>query len=278
MAIQEMKNLHMRRPDEAIDDEIWLALWQEETIRSIDFHDISVDVERGQVCLSGHVSNNHNHQRIGAITRSITGVIAVHNHLVSDYDLSLQVAQALGEDERTRLLVLPVYSSHGWVELCGTVPNRATQRAAEAAAAGVPDVRGVILPPNIAGEQPEMLRKAVQPRIGALVFGEEETEGRIHQVVINPQNRLVTHAMVRVFSTHEGCQAWCDYLVPVEVMDVVDAGGIFLYQETNVLSGFPVFNPIDYPFAPLTWQPPYPYKVGSVRWPRLDKIKAAPNY
>jgi hypothetical protein len=57
-------------------------------------------------------------------------------------------------------------------------------------------------------------------------------------------------------------------------MRVVDAGGIFLSHEMNVLSQFSAFNPAHYPFAPLTWQPPYPYAVGSVRWPRQAQAKA----
>lgn len=264
----------IHRADAEIREEIWQALWQEEPIRSIDIHNISVVVEDGQVCLSGYVSKDLHNQRIEAITWLIPGVVAVHNHLVSDYDLSLQVAQALGSDERTRPFVLPVFCDHGWVKLGGSVPNRDIQHVAEAKAASVPTVRGVILLPEITGEQDEPARDAVQPGIGVRVFGEDETQGTVYQVVINPQNRLVTHAMVRVIHTNDSRQAWSDYRIPVEEMRVVDVGGIFLSHETNVLSQFPVFNHAHYPFAPLTWQPPYPYAVGCVRWPRQGLAKA----
>lgn len=269
MAAQKASIKQIHRLDEEILKEIWQAVWKEETIRAIDSHDITMDVERGQVCLSGHISKDNNHQRIEAIAWSISGVIAVHNHLVTDYDLSIQVAQALGDDKRISLFVLPVSCCHGWVELGGTVPNRDIQLTAEAAAASVPAVRGVILLPNIKGECPSPVRDAVQPGIGVRVYGKGETEGTVYQVVINPQNRLVTHAVVRVIYKHtsDGRQACCDYLVPVDSMQVVDTGGIFLKRETNVIHQFPVFNPTAYPFAPLTWQPPYPYAVGSVRWP-----------
>jgi hypothetical protein len=58
--------------------------------------------------------------------------------------------------------------------------------------------------------------------------------------------------------------------MPVEAMNVVDEGGIFLNGKAPSIHQFPGFTPADYPFAPLTWQPPYPYAVGNVRWPRLE--------
>lgn len=287
MAAQKASIKQIHRPDEEILEDIWQLVWKEETIRAIDSHDISVDVESGQICLSGHVSNDNNNQRIEEMAWSIPGIVAVHNHLVTDHDLSIQVAEALGDDKRTRSFVLPVSCFHGWVELGGMVPNHDIQRAAESAAASVPAVRGVILLPNIMGEHGALKHAAaaldaVQPGIGVRVYGADETEGTVYQVVINPQNRLVTHAIVRVKHKHtsDGRQTWCDYLVPVDSMQVVDAGGIFLSHETNVIQPFPVFNSANYPFAPLTWQPPYPYVVGSVRWPchgqaKVDQRNAA---
>lgn len=275
MAAQKESRKQIHRPDKDILEDIWQAVWKEETIRTIDSHAISVDVESGQVCLSGHVFEENNNRRIEDIAWSIPGVLAVHNHLVSDYDLSIQVAEALGDNEHTRSFVLPVFCFHGWVELGGTVPTLNIQRAVEATAASVPAVRGVILLPDILGEEATPALDAVQPGIGVRVYGANETEGTVSQVVINPHNRLVTHAIVRVLYKHtsDGRQAWHDFLVPVDSMQVVDAGGIFLSRETNEISQFPVFDPANYPFAPLTWQPPYPYAVGSVRWPHKGPAK-----
>lgn len=263
----------MRPPDKAIEDEIWRLLWKEEAIRFNDIHDISVEVENRQVCLSGHVSKDHNYQRIEEICRSSPGVIAVHNHLVTDHDLSIHVTQALHDDKTTRVLTLPVYSCHGWVELGGSVPSREVQIAVEETAASVATVRGVILLPDIAGEQTALAWDAVQPRIGVRVFGKEETEGIVYQVIITPQNRLVTHAIVRVNRIANGWQESSDCLIPIEAMDVVDVGGIYMNYLTPAIYHFPVFSPANYPLAPFTWQPPYPYAVGSVRWPRLEKVK-----
>ncbi|HWQ03810.1 MAG TPA: BON domain-containing protein [Longilinea sp.] len=255
-------------------DHIWRSLQSEPTISAIDVKDISVGVDNGQVCLSGHVSQDCDIQQIDEITRSIPGVIAVHNHLVTDYDLNSQVTQALGENECTRLFRLPISCHQGWVEVGGFVPTREIQCAAEATAASVPTVRGVIQLPNIVGEENSLAQDAVQPRIGVRMFGKNETQGLVYQVVINPQNRLVTHAIVRVNHNAITWQEVHDYVVPVEVMDVVDLGGIFLNSIAPAIHQFADFTAADYPFAPLTWQPPHPYAVGSVRWPRLERLKA----
>jgi osmotically-inducible protein OsmY len=274
MAMQISNIKLANRMDEAIQDEIRRSLWNEETIQFIDFDDISVTVENGQVCFFGHVSDDRVNRRIEDITRSIPGVVAVHNHLVTDPDLSKQITQALCNYEPTRLLILQVYSHNGWVELNGSVPNREMQSAAEASAARVPAVRGIIRIPEIMGEQSPMLRVAVQPRIGLRVFVKDETQGLVYQVVITPQNRLVTHAVVRVNRKANGWQEATDYLIPVDAMDVVDLSGVSLKNSSPAIFQFPGFNPADYPYAPLTWQPPYPYLVGNVRWPRLEKMNS----
>lgn len=273
MVTRKAATIQMQHPDEKILGHIWQSLWKAETIRSIDIHDISVDVENGQVCLSGHVSRESNQQQIEEITRSVPGVISVHDHIVADHDLSIQIAQALGNDERIRPFTLPVHSYHGWVEIGGQVPNQAIQCAAEEIAANVPAVRGVILLPNIEGDHTFSVRDALQPRIDVQVYGKEETVGTVRQVVITPQNRLVTHAIVRISQLINGWQSSCDYLVPVKSMWVVNDGGILMSHSAPEIHQFPVFNPVDYPFAPLTWQPPYPYAVGSVRWPRQEMVK-----
>jgi osmotically-inducible protein OsmY len=273
MAIPKVNLIQIHRTDEMILDDIWSALSKEETIRAIDIYDISVNVENGQACLSGHVSREFNEQRIEEIARSILGVMAVHNHIVADSDLTIQIVQALNNDKLTRPYSLPVYSHHGWVGIGGLVPNRTIQRAAEEIAARVPAVRGVVLLPDIEGEQCASVRDAVQPRIGVQVYGDDETEGKVYQVVILPQNRLVTHAIVRVNQLIDNWQRSCDYLVPIEAMNCADEGNIFLKQSAPAIHQFPAFNPADYPFAPLTWQPPYPYAIGSVRWPRPEQAK-----
>ncbi len=271
-----LRKIH--RTDEVIREDITRLLWDEETIRMSDFYDISVDVENGQVCIMGHVSKEYNNFLVEKIVRSVPGVIRIHNHLVIDHDLSVQVAHALAVDDRTRAFALPVYCCHGWVELGGAVPDRELQNAAEEIAARIQVVRGVISLPEIEGEPPAPRRVEVQPHIGAPVYGKDETEGKVSQVIIDPHNRLVTHAVVRVHHTIDGWFESSDYLVPVEAMHVVDAGGIILSDRSVAIHQFPIFNAADYAVAPLTWQPPYPYVVGTVRWARREQPKVEKQF
>ena len=261
-----------QRADADILENIWNAFQKEDVVRFLDIQDVSMAVEEGQVFLSGHVARSLNQQRMEDMARSVPGVAAVHNHLVSDQDLTVQVARALGKNELVRSFVIPVYCFHGWISLGGAVPSRELQRAAEIAAAQIPTVRGVISGPRVMGEGEDAPRLALQPRIGARMYGGNETEGTISQAIIRPENRLVSHAVVRMKLGKEGCGAAGDYLVPVEAMDLVNEEEVFLFLDAPAINTFPLFLARDYPIAPLTWQPPYPYVVGRVRWPRDEKL------
>ncbi|HVN54780.1 MAG TPA: BON domain-containing protein [Anaerolineaceae bacterium] len=252
--------------DERILEGIRKAFQKEDAIRSIDLQDISVTVEDGHIFLNGHVANDLNFHRMEDIARSIIGVVVVHNHLVADHGLSQKVAQSLAKDERLQPLSLPVLSTHGWISLSGEVPTPELQHAAEAAAARVPMVRGVVKLPKVIGEAEEAPRLVLQPPIGARVCGENGHQGVVYQVIIRPQNRLVTHAVVRVSQTNDGRQIARNLLVPLDAMDVVGEEEIILKREAPALNEFRIFIPGDYPIAPLTWMPPYPYQVGKVRW------------
>jgi len=253
---------------ENIQEDIWIAFQKEDTISSFEFQDISISVEEGQVFLTGHITRELLFRRLEEIARSVSGVLAVHNHLVTDPDLTRQVARSLWKDEQVRPYSLPVYCYHGWTSLSGEIPSRELQQLAEEDAARVPTVRGVISLPKVKGEQAEIIRPAIQPTIGARVYCESGMMGIVVQVVIRPQNRLVTHAIVRVNQTLDGRLRHRDVLVPVEVINVVSEWSIFLKRDTPIFNAFPEFISADYPIAPLTWEPPYPYKVGRVRWPR----------
>jgi hypothetical protein len=261
----------LNQPDESILEDIWMAFQNVDTIRLYDLQSISLTVEQGQVLLSGHIAKEFHYRNMEEIARSVNGVKAVHNHLTTDQSLILQVAQSLAEDKRIRLMILPVHCDHGWIALGGEVPSRELQQSAGAAAAQVPTVRGVILLPKVTGECEQAPRQAVQPPIVAKVYSEDGTEGSTTQVIIRPDNRLVTHAVVRVREKEDIWWVTHDYLVPVEAMDVVDAGGILLKGDAPALAAFPAFNSGDYPIAPLTWIPPYPYQFGSVRWSREEE-------
>jgi osmotically-inducible protein OsmY len=265
------------RPDEDILEDVWAAVWQADTIHSSDLGNLSITVQQGAVVVSGHLASETNRWRIEACARAVPGVTVVRNDLVVDRELAVEVAQALSLDERTRPHLIAVGSSHGWVRLGGEVPCREAQLAAEEVAGQVPQVRGVIALPRVPGEGPAPARRAVQPRPGASVYGDNGQVGVVAQVVIDPRNRLVTHVVVHANETLDGKRGPGDYLVPIDVFDIVNVESLFLARGGSPSAAYPLVDPAVYPLAPSDWQPPYPYTAGDVRWPRR-RLEAVENW
>ena len=260
--------------DDSILAEIWEAVRRYEVIRTLDIGSFSIFVKEGLVLLTGHVSKKYHRDLIEEVACSIPGVYAVQNKLVVDSDLTIQVAQALSKDERTRHFILPVGCAHGWVRLGGVVPRRELQVAAEEITAQVPSVRGVLSRPRVVGEVYEIERLPIQPQIDAKAYDYNRQEGAVTQVVIQPRNRLVTHAVVSANDLRDGKFVFYEYLVPVEAMEVVDKESIILKRNGPPLNAFPAFEQSNYPLAPLDWQPPYPYSAEAVRWTCVEHERA----
>ena len=263
------------RPDQDVLEDIWAAVWQAGTLRSSEMGSISITVQQGEVSLGGHLAGQINRGRIDECARTVPGVTAVHNNLIVDRELALEVARALSEDERTRPYVIPVGSSHGWLRLGGEVSGREVQLAAEEVAGSVPHVRGVTALPRVTGAGPAPERRAVQPRSGASVYGNNGQVGVVAQVVMDPRNRLVTHVVVRANELLDEKRGPGDYLLPVEAFDVVNVASLFLAPGGSRGAAHPLFDPAAYPPAPSDWQPPYPYTNSSVRWPRRNPVPVA---
>jgi osmotically-inducible protein OsmY len=253
--------------DDSILTEIWKAVRQDDGIRSLDIGSFSISVKEGLVLLTGHLSKKYHRGLIEAIVCSVPGVHAVQNNLVVDSDLTIRVAANLAMDERTRHFIFPVGSAHGWIRVGGVVSRRELQMAAEEIAAQVPFVRGVLSRPRVLGKNFEIERRPIQPQIQAKVYDYNLQEGVVTQVVIQPRNRLVTHAVVSASDFHEGKFIFHEYLIPLEAMEVVNRESIFLKRNGPPLNASPAFEPSDYPLAPSNWQPPYPYEAETVRWP-----------
>jgi len=268
---------HPEQPFRTNDDilsDIWDALWNEDTIRSLDLGSLSIDVKGGDVTLTGHLARENHRSRIEGIARSAAGVVTVHDHLVYDFDLILQVALALTRDKRTCPFFLPVYGFHGWIHLGGEVPTRELQFVGEGVAGGVAGVRGVITLPHVKGENPNPPRRAIQPRIGAVAYGKDGEVGVVTQVVIHPHNRLVTHVVVRSDEISYINLVAHENVVPVKDIDLVKNDSLLLVRDGLSLNAYPAFDPDEYILAPFTWKAPYPYIAGEVRWSFLDVLKA----
>lgn len=272
--IPEDNPVQLVRTNDGILADIWDALWKEDTIRSLDMSSISINVKGGEVYLTGYLARENNLPLIDSIAHYVTGVVVVHNHLVTDRDLIIQVARALAKDKRTCPFILPVGASHGWINLGGEVPTREIQCVAEKVAGGVPGVRGVITLPRVAGESPNRPRRTVQPRIGAAVYRENGEVGIVSQVVIQPDNQLVTHVVVHSKELRDGNLVTRETVVPVKAIDHVKNESIFLVRNGLSLKAYPVLDPDEYPLALFTWKAPYPYTAGEVRWSILEILEA----
>ena len=260
------QDLHVYSDDSTL-AEIWKTIRQYEEIRALGTDSFSISELKGFVLLTGHVSKKYHRDLLEEIAFSMPGVHAVHNKLIVDSDLIIQVAQALFKDKRLRHFIFPVGCAHGWVHIGGVVPQRELQIAAEEIAAQVPSVRGVLSRPRVIGENPEPERHAIQPQIHAKTYDYNRQEGVITQVVIQPRNRLVTHAVVNISDFRDAKLMFHEYLVPVEAMDVVDTESVITKRNGPSLNDFTIFDPSNYSLVPSDWQPPYPYTSGHVRWP-----------
>jgi hypothetical protein len=154
------------------------------------------------------------------------------------------------------------------------VPTRAIQRVVEKVAGGVSGVRGVVILPRVAGESPNWPRRAEQPRIGAAVYGENGEVGVVAQVVIQPENQLVTHVVVRSKELRKGNPVVRETVVPLGAFDLVKNESIFFQRNGPSLNTFPALDPDDFPLAPFTWKAPYPYTAGEVRWSLREILEA----
>jgi osmotically-inducible protein OsmY len=262
-----MTTLHTTiRSDESLGAEIMESLWRRQEIRWLDLDSLTVGVQQGVVTLSGYLNKESNFNLINKIVRSIPGVIQVDNQLIIDRNLTLRIAQALAGDARTRSLIMPVGTTHGWVRFGGAVPTCELQAVVEEVTAGVPGVRGIVSLPKLPHGKHNLERCAVQPVISAKVFGDNGQLGAVTQVIIQPRSRLVTHIVMEAQGFQNGAFFLREYLIPVDAIERVDEESVFLKRKTPSLSVIPAFDPSTYPPAHQDWQIPYPYKKGTVRW------------
>jgi hypothetical protein len=137
-------------------------------------------------------------------------------------------------------------------------------------------VRGVTILPRIAGKSPTISPSPAQPRIGAVVYGKDGEIGIVTQVVIQPEDRLVTHIVVRSKELMGGNLVARETVIPLDARDLVKNESIILQRHGPSLDAFPVLDPDEYPLAESTWKAPYPYTAGEVRW-SLRQLYEAPD-
>lgn len=88
--------------DEVLLERILERMWKEQSIRILDYQDIGVDVNNGEVLLSGHVSKSLNKYLAEECAKKVEGIRSVRNDIIVDDDLRVLVAHALAADPHTR--------------------------------------------------------------------------------------------------------------------------------------------------------------------------------
>jgi uncharacterized protein YrrD len=155
---EALRALPEYRPDDEIADEVIAALKGYPPIRrllqGIESYEpplspyqeptVRVRVEDGVVTLEGNVETSGHGSMAAGLAGQVPGVREVRNLLVADHDLEIAVANALGNDPRTRTVQARVESFLGTVTLTGQTPDAEARVAAEHVAAGVPGVRKVV--------------------------------------------------------------------------------------------------------------------------------------
>lgn len=118
----------------------------------LDSRQIAVAVKDGVVTLSGHVRSYFERRAAEEAAQSIAGVRAIANDIVIDLPATSQrsdaeIAEAAANAFQTNVAVpaehIKIMVRAGWITLDGEVPMWHQKRAAEAAIATLPGVRGV---------------------------------------------------------------------------------------------------------------------------------------
>jgi osmotically-inducible protein OsmY/uncharacterized protein YrrD len=267
--------LPLYRPDRALVSGVQQALWNDEVVRALDCANIEVMVCHGVATLRGYAATPISKARAEWAARAVPGVVHVVNRLVSDSEVVGAVARALAADARTRDLSLSVQARHGVVQLRGTVANAAIRLAAEACAAGVPCVRGVINAVQAPGEAiPIGDLRVVQPAVGQEVYASAGRIGRVVRVIFNPRRRptaiVVRGRALEAPNTAAQLSAEAlsererEVLIPIDAVANVSDSAVLLNIGMHAVGACQELDPSRFEAPPAGWQPPYPYHAADI--------------
>ncbi len=258
--------------DEVLGEVVDHALWSNEILRNTDYKEIGISVEHGVVRLRGHVITHMNKRNAEEAVHSVSGVLGLENYLVVDQDLLIDVAQALGKNDLTRSERISVGVQNGFVTLNGQVGSSAVRVAAEAVAASIPQVRGVVndlQAPNVVLDNKES--QTWQPHIGQQACAADMQLGRVERVIINPRNRRVTAFVVRGYFPDpkhkdnyrlpdEDPEQERSVVIPIVAVRYETDSAVLLEVNGTEAAKYPAFDPAGFKNPPAEWQPPYPYR------------------
>ncbi|MBA3826686.1 MAG: BON domain-containing protein [Ktedonobacterales bacterium] len=117
------------RPDADLLDDVQTALYNYPRLH-VDLRAVQVRVVDGEAWLLGNVASSLNRRILEELLVEVRGLTAIHNEVVADNELAVQIAQALARDPRTRGQLFGVYPNLGEVFLRGNARSPEALQAA----------------------------------------------------------------------------------------------------------------------------------------------------
>jgi osmotically-inducible protein OsmY len=152
--------------DEALETAAFDALMKYPGVR-VWTDALDIRAQNGILEISGHVRTHAEKQVTEDVIIKVKGVQDIINKLYVDTDLEIQVAQALGNDARTRgsFPGILVGSAFGEIYLKGSVASQDIKKAAGEIAAKIDGVRNVVN--ALEAPEPPKPAAAAKPTAGA---------------------------------------------------------------------------------------------------------------
>jgi osmotically-inducible protein OsmY len=269
----------VEKKDAALKEDIASALWRDDVLRALEYHEIDIHVKNGMVTLNGHIAGSSSQNRIKNAIRAVPGIVEIKNSLVLDDKLMLDVAAALGNLEQSYNCKFFTGASHGVISLNGTVRNEHVKLLAEKFAADNPHTRGVINNVQVSGAGLDLQDQPfLQPVIGETIYFLDWVSGVVKQVIINPNNRRVIAMVIKGKFTGQQYEPNSPadgkarrperlFVVPMSTVRYLTRVSGFLSINSSERDRYMDFDP-GYLVAPDTgWVPPYPYCPEDVLFP-----------
>lgn len=269
----------VEKRDVELKQDITDALWKDNVLRTLDYHEIDVRVKNGIVDFNGHITNSSSQSRIKNAIQAIPGIVEIKNSLVLDDKLTLDVATALGVLERTYHCKFFTGAIYGVISIGGTVSDRKIRSLAEKCASANPNTRGVINNIQVSGSKVELKDLPfLQPAIGETIYFLDWVFGVVKKVIVDPNNRRVVAMLVRGKFPEspnepkpraEGDPPIQERLIviPMSTVRYLTKVSGFLHIKSRERNRYSSFNPGLFIDPPTEWIPPYPYCPDDVLFP-----------
>jgi len=274
--------------DATLAHEVDQALWKNEVLRAMDYYEIDVQVINRIVILSGHITSSTSNDRLEKAISLIPGILGLHNNLVLDDKLTIEVASALDHLEHLYNCKFFTGVSHGVVTLHGNVNDENIKSLAEKCVASNSNVRGVINCVRVLGSVSELQDPTIyQPAIGQEILFLNGVSGIVRQVIINPDNRRVVAMTLagrftdqqqefRSMSNNEVRPPERLIVVSVKMIRYLTKFSGFLTISSKERNRSVDFDPAAFCSPNVDWIPPYPYCPQDVLFPVGEKLFGQP--